>query len=146
MRRVKSIAGHALAVAIMVVTPAAVAHADDFQQFQSPSGNIFCNMPAFSGMSPEAVCEIVDRTWSPPPRSQDCVGEWGDRVTLVQGGWPAFTCHTDTTRDPRLPVLAYGESRSVANLTCASAPDGVTCTDTGTGHFFRISRESFELY
>ena len=135
-----------MALVLCALAPAAVAHAGEFQDFQSPSGNIFCEIAALSGTSPEAVCEIVDRTWTPPPRPQDCEGAWGDRIALAQGGWPALGCHTDTTRDPRLPVLAYGDSRSVAALTCTSAPDGITCTDTGTGHFFRISRESYELH
>lgn len=51
-----------------------------------------------------------------------------------------------TARDPSLPILAYGDSRSVASLTRTSAPAGITCTDTSTGHYFRISRESYELH
>jgi hypothetical protein len=30
-------------------------------------------------------------------------------------------------------------------MKCESQPAGVICTDTGTGHFFRISRDSLEL-
>jgi len=30
-------------------------------------------------------------------------------------------------------------------MTCDSEPSGMTCTDSSTGHFFRISRESYQL-
>lgn len=44
-----------------------------------------------------------------------------------------------------LQTLAYGQTRSIGAITCSSEPSGVTCTDSGTGHFFRVSRDSYEL-
>jgi hypothetical protein len=44
-----------------------------------------------------------------------------------------------------MPTLDYGQMRSVGAITCASEPSGVKCTDSSTGHFFRLSRESYEL-
>ena len=41
--------------------------------------------------------------------------------------------------------LAYGQTHTVDTITCGSEPPGVTCTDTGTGHFFRVSDESYQL-
>jgi hypothetical protein len=41
------------------------------------------------------------------------------------------------------PALAYGQTRSLGALTCDSEPSGMTCTDGSTGHFFRISRDSY---
>ena len=38
-----------------------------------------------------------------------------------------------------------GQTKSVGLMTCASEPSGVTCTDTSSGHFFRVSRDSYEL-
>jgi hypothetical protein len=31
----------------------------------------------------------------------------------------------------------------VRAITCGSEPYGVTCTDDSSGHFFRVSRESY---
>ena len=118
------------------------AHADTLYNFQSPSGNITCVMSALQGIAPEASCGIVDHTWVAPPRPQVCMGGWGDQIDLNQGSPPALVCHTDTTRGSGLPTLQYGQTRSVASLTCESTPAGITCTDFSTGHFFRISRES----
>ncbi len=75
-----------------------------------------------------------------------CDGEWGDRIGMDQGQPPALACHSDTTRGVGLPTLAYDASQSLASLTCTSAPTGITCADTGTGHSFRISRESYKLW
>jgi hypothetical protein len=42
-------------------------------------------------------------------------------------------------------TLDYGQTRSVGVMICASEASGVTCTDTSTGHFFRVSRDSYQL-
>ena len=44
---------------------------------------------------------------------------------------------------PRLPD--YGQKRSIGANTCGSEPSGMTCTDASTGHFFRMSSESYDL-
>lgn len=146
---VKILGRQTIAVATLALiasaAPAPVAHADDYYHFQSPSGNISCDMAAFSGIVPEVACEVVERTWTAPPRPQNCDAGWGDRIGMIQGSPPGLGCHSDTTRGMDLPTLAYGASRSLASLTCTSAPNGITCTDASTGHFFRISRESYEL-
>jgi len=46
---------------------------------------------------------------------------------------------------PGLKTLDYGRTYSRGAMTCDSELSGVTCTDTGTGHFFRVSRENYEL-
>ena len=131
---------------LLLLVPAAVAHADDLYQFQSPSGNIACVMAALSGTTPEVACEIVERTWNPPAKPATCDGDWGDRITLQQGATPALTCHTDTTRGLGLPALAYGTAHTLAGLTCASDEAGITCTDSTTGHYFSLSRDAYELH
>jgi Family of unknown function (DUF6636) len=138
-------AAAAMVAAITAVGPAAIAHADDVYQFQSPSGNITCVMSALQGDTPRASCGITDRTWVIPPRPMTCMGAFGDQITMVHGSSAALVCHTDTTRGTGLPTLQYGDTRSVASLTCVSQPAGITCTDSDTGHFFRISRESYEV-
>jgi len=42
-------------------------------------------------------------------------------------------------------ILNYGQARSAGTITCDSEPSGMTCTDSSTGHYFRMSRESNEL-
>jgi hypothetical protein len=54
-------------------------------------------------------------------------------------------CHGDTNFVPGLPILPYGQMRSAGPITCNSEASGVTCTDRSTGHFFRLSRESYQL-
>jgi hypothetical protein len=41
--------------------------------------------------------------------------------------------------------LDYGETAFSGAIRCAIEPAGITCTDTSTNHFFRLSRESYEL-
>ena len=143
MRTIAIVAGSTVFSA-MATIPATTAHADNLYQFQSPTGNITCVMAALAGTSPHVSCEIDDHTWLAPPRPPVCLGAWGDRIDMNQGDAAALSCHTDTTRGSGLPTLQYGDSRSLASITCASERSGITCTDTNTGHFFRISRESYE--
>ena len=44
-----------------------------------------------------------------------------------------------------LGTLAYGKTASAGTLTCDSETTGMTCTDSSTGHFFRVSWESYQL-
>jgi hypothetical protein len=57
-----------------------------------------------------------------------------------------LTCHGDTVRGTGYPVLQYGQTRSLNSVTCESQQSGITCTDTGTGHFFQLSRDTYELH
>jgi hypothetical protein len=133
-----------LSAPAMVLDPAA-ARAETYYQFQSPSGDIACAMGSL-GNKAFASCEITDHTWVAPPRPDRCEGEWGDRFELRQGTPPGLICSSDTLRGSNLPTLTYGSTWTVNPLTCASEPTGMTCTDGGTGHYFRVSRDSYELH
>lgn len=141
----KTLAAVPIVAAIAALGPPAVASADPFYQFQSPSGDVTCVMAAFQGDAPLASCGVTNPTYVMPPRPQSCEGAFGDQIDMVQGRSPAMVCHTDTTRGNGLPTLQTGETRSVASLSCTGEPAAVTCTDSSTGHFFRISRAAYTL-
>lgn len=44
-----------------------------------------------------------------------------------------------------LGTLAYGKTASAGTITCDSEPASMTCTDSSTSHFFRMSQESYQL-
>jgi hypothetical protein len=135
--------------AVAAVAQPAIARADANGAFgfQTPSGNIACSLgPAERGGTNGFVgCEIGEHTYSAPPRRPTCPLAWGDRFTLAQGGQPELACHGDTMRSPDLKTLDYGETAFSGAIRCSNEPAGITCTDTSTGHFFRLSRESYEL-
>ena len=130
---------------------AATARADSGVQFQSPSGNIFCEMHGDGGQGGVA-CEIANFTYELPPSPCEH-SAWGSRFALEQGSVPVMECHNDTIRPPHnfpgpnpdVPTLDYGQTRSVGAITCDSEPSGVTCTDTGAGHFFRVSTDAYQI-
>jgi len=132
-------------VAATIALPA-TAHADG-GSFQSPSGNIFCEM-GVGGVT----CEIGDHTYGLPPSPCEH-SAWGGRFSMDQGSAPVMECHNDTIRpsysspgpNPDVPTLNYGQTRSLGAITCDSEQSGVTCTDSRTGHFFRLSRDSYQL-
>ena len=134
----------ALLVATAATTPplAAIAHADDTITFQSPSGNVRCDI--FDSPVLEALCQIGDYTYATPSASPCDVGH---DFRLDQGKPAYLSCRYSALNSGfgPWPTLNYGQTRSLGAMTCDSEPSGVTCTDTSTGHFFRVSRESYQL-
>jgi hypothetical protein len=146
----------AAATVAATITLPATAHADDNRQkFASPSGNIQCVMDVDSDTAtPVALCQITDTTYVVPAgvarddtSGEPCSGS-GHRDFRLDPGEPGFIRCSYAALDGGVGLwttLEYGQSRSVGSLNCASEPSGVTCTDTSSGHFFRVSRESYEV-
>jgi hypothetical protein len=120
-------------------------------QFQSPSGSMMCTigtrMPP-SGTNPFVACEVMELALVPPPPV--CHQSFVGMFDLEQGGAPAkpSLCTPDyspVTPWSGYPILDYGQTRTVGAITCDSEPSTMTCTDTSTGHFFRVSRDSYQL-
>jgi hypothetical protein len=127
--------------------------------FQSPSGNIACDYQ--QGLDGDDAtgyvsCEVRDHTWVAPPAA--CTGPYNDREraqNMIRGdefplseGKPAeLGCYwgVGPLNTPHKSTLDYGQTLSVGTITCDSETSGVTCTDSSTGHFFRVSRESYDL-
>jgi hypothetical protein len=140
----------------------ATAHADfDYRRFQSPSGDILCvmlrnhdiNDPARYGTG-EGTCQVQDPTYAVPPRQYvggdgqlgTCdMQNWGSTFALPQGSPPHLDCVGGALVPPPLPTLEDGQAMSLGAVTCASEPSAMTCTDTSSGHFFRVSRDSYQL-
>lgn len=133
------------ATAAATVGLPATAHADS-DTFQTPSGNITCAMLPFNGTN-RANCQIINYTYQTPPKPPDCNTQWGDNWHLDQGNAnvPYTECHSGTNALPPIPTLDYGQTRTLGALICTSEPSGVRCTDNSTGHFFRLSRDSYQL-
>ena len=131
-------------VAAAIAIPATAQADPDYpngQSFQSPSGNVGCSL------SPDrASCEIKNYTWFIPPPPDYFVGGRGNIFILARGSAPvAGVWHSDHQFPDGSPTLDYGQSRTAGTITCDSESAGVTCTDSSTGHFFRVSRESYQV-
>ena len=142
-----------MATAAATIAVAAPAHADDtYLQFQSPPGNIRC---VLDGQHALAMCQISDYTYVVPPglpRDQSggpCPpGAGPGRDFRLDQGQPGYlTCTYSALASGFGPwtTLDYGQTRSVGVITCDSEPSGMTCTDSTSGHFFRVSRDSYQL-
>jgi hypothetical protein len=145
----------ALAALAALSTIPAAAHADDNDlMLITPSQNIRCAMVGQSE-TPYVACQLKNIDYVVPagtahdPGGAPCPSGTGSgNDVMLERGRPGFVaCSyaaigggvTDWT------TLAYGDSVSIAGMTCASESTALTCTDTGTGHFFRVSRESYEV-
>jgi hypothetical protein len=145
-RRGKSlIAALWIATAATGLALATAAHADTQYTFQSPSGNIVCIMWVPDTGAGGAACQNHRFTYAKPPPGQCDLGGWGSQIDLEQGALPEFECVSGVLALPPLPTLDYGQTHTVGVMTCASDTAGVTCTDTGTGHYFQMSHDSYQL-
>jgi hypothetical protein len=143
MKTIKTATLALIAPAMVAVTIAlpATAHAKAGPpSFQTPSGNITCWVD-----DKVASCEVDNRSYEPPPGNCALAQNFDWRhFWLEQGKSPEILC--DRQYDlPSAMTLDYGQTFSVGVMTCDSEPAGLTCTDNSTGHFFRVSRESYQL-
>jgi hypothetical protein len=139
--KIKMIAALSITTAAAALPLAAIAHAD---QFLAPSGNIGCAM-VDQGADSYAVCKVRDHTWVSPDSGGDyCTGA-GDMLLMFRGHAPSVCSHPDQIFVNSPSTLGYGQTRTVSAITCDSEQAGVTCTDSSTGHFFRVSRDSYQL-
>jgi hypothetical protein len=135
--------GMATVVAAIAVSP--IAQADpDYEMFQSPSGSIRCHMTVNYKGTRYANCTVEDATYAVPPDQCQLPGTVHlPQFVLAQGNAPDLSCVSGSVNPPT--TLDYGQTRSVGAITCSSEPSGVTCSDSSTGHFFQVSRDSYQL-
>lgn len=148
----------ATATAAATIALPATASADpndltQYENFLSPSGNINCSImlePPFdvngvhySGNN-GVQCELSDYTWQLP---QGCPsGVVGVAFRFDDAAPPDAGCWKYPNQLPLpWPTLNYGQTRSLGVISCDSEPSGIKCTNANTGHFFRVSRESYEV-
>ncbi len=116
-----------LIVALLAPAGAQAAYRD----FRSPSGQLAC---AFYSDAET-------------PRFVRC--EWdgvNDRaVTLGEAGKGRRVKVTDTVRNSKAKVLAYGKSTTFGKLRCTSRRTGITCRSKA-GHGFTISVEKQRVF
>lgn len=123
-------------------SPAATPPGDGEIEFQSPSGNIACRISPTG-----AACDIRSYHYLVPPEPNPVGCQlYGDRLELDAGGPGSLACHTGTFLGRSLPTQAYDTPLSSGQITCEiSEQAGVTCRDTLTRHFFRLSQQSYDV-
>jgi hypothetical protein len=129
--------------AAAAIALAATAHADPAYQVQSPSGNFACSMYTHDDGTGSATCEVAGDTAGPPlpcpspPASHRHFELDQGHAADVGCGYTLFV--------PGLPTLDYGQTRSAGAIACVSELSGMRCTDSSTGHCFRVSAQAYEL-
>jgi hypothetical protein len=142
-------------VACAMVGAAAIGSAGSAQanpyseQFQSPSGDISCNLVNYPptdklGFGKNFVqCDIVNQSWVPPRPPPEGRADATSTVVLMRGQLPivGYSPGALAALDP----VNYDQPLSAGVIACRSEQSAVKCIDTSTGHFFRVSKESYEL-
>src|ERR1700759_381325 len=153
--KIAMIAALSIATAATTLPLAAIAHADDHAQFASPSGNIRCATDVLSS-GPAVFCQIGHMTYAVPPglptderTGAPCEpGSDAGRDFRLDQGKPGIMRCTYSEVDSGFgawPTVDYGQTRSIGAITCDSEQSGITCTDSSSGHFFRVSSDSYQL-
>lgn len=134
------------------------APAFSYDVFQSPTGNILCQVGGqFAGVfggdsAPRAACHVGSFSGQAP--KPDCQGgvssiagagaidSSGRAVQGLCAGGQPFGYRGDRSS---LPVLAYGHATSDGRITCTSRDNGMTCEDLTSGEQFTVSRQAVSL-
>ena len=126
------------AATLAILAPSASAK---FKFFQTPSGNIACAMGGGA-----VRCDILEHSWSPPPKPSSCDVDWGNGVQVGRRDPASFVCAGDTVFSPNNRVLEYGEKTFKNRFSCASKQKGVRCKNHKSGHGFLLSRDKVKLF
>ena len=145
------ITGVCAAIAAATIGFAATSHANPFsEQFQTPSGDISCilvNSPPTDQHSLGknfVQCDVTDHSWvapQPPPQGR---ADATSTFVLMRGQAPIVGYSPGTVGDAG-PMLNGAQTPHGGAITCSTEQSAVKCTDTSTGHFFRVLPESYEL-
>jgi hypothetical protein len=145
------ITGGCTAIAAATISFAASSQASPFaEQFQSPSGDIACTLVASPPIDQHSVaknfvqCDIANHSWvapQPPPQGRP---DATSTFVLMRGQAP-IVGYSPGTLAAGGPMLDSAQAPSAGAITCSSEQSAMKCTDASTGHFFRVSRESYEL-
>jgi len=131
----------ALLPLLLLASPAA---ADEFLQFQSPTGNIHCYIA--TGDYAEVRCDMIELTPTYRQAPQGCDMDWGAYFTVgLSSRKGALACVGDTAINPDSVVLGYGKSIQLGGFECSSEKTGMTCTNPG-GHGFTLSKAKQRLF
>ena len=93
-----------------------------------------------------ARCDIANRSWTPPPKPASCPLDYGQGVEVGRSGSGHLVCAGDTALNAQATPLGYGQASRVGPISCVSATTGMTCTNTGNGHGFFISDQSYRTF
>lgn len=111
------------------------------RQLSSPSGNIWCSLEY--GIE----CWVFENSYDPIARPTDCDFDWAENQFFVTDtAGVRGICRSDSTFNEQPPVLSYGTTSIVNDAACASTEIAMLCWDTMSGHGFRVSRASYDLY
>lgn len=134
------------AAAFAILGSAATAHAvPEHLLFTDPSGNVKCEMTLNYKGQPYANCVVRHAAYAVTSDKCDFSGPANPQLGLTQGAKPDYSCVVASDNTPGDFRLDLGQTRSIGTITCDSEDFGVTCTDAGTGHYFRASTGSYDL-
>jgi hypothetical protein len=150
-RKIGMVAGACAIVGAAAIGSAESAQANPYsEQFQSPSGDISCNLVNYPptdklGFGKNFVqCDIVNQSWVPPRPPPPDRPDATSTFLLIRGQAPIVGYSPGTVGDGS-PMLDSAQAPSAGAITCRSEQSAMKCTDNSTGHFFRVSPESYEL-
>jgi hypothetical protein len=113
-------------VTVTVAPPAAIPvaqHVTESGPFQSPSGNIRCNMYTGTDGRSNALCAAVEHDWA-ATQPANCQANWGDRVDLEAGSAARFGCYGQDMQAPT-HTLGYGQIQTLGSISCDSETVGI---------------------
>ena len=120
------------ALACIALCSSAAAEADI--SFQSPSGNIRCEMTRGAPLAVRCDLGVDQQSYTNRPAS--CDGDWGTTFGLDQTGRGRLVCVSEGDPAPEVPdVLPYGRRAILDGIVCRSEISGVTCNNIQGGGF-----------
>ena len=149
MMNTRTVLAVSIAAAATTLTQPAIANAEPYSgyEFMDPSKNIWCAMRLYTDGENSAQCDIDKHNFAGPASDAagSCPQTEGYIFMLREAGAPEISCLHGSVIGSINYVLDYGQQRTEGAITCDSELSGMTCTNTTTGHFYRVSRDSYQV-
>ncbi len=116
-------------------------------EFGDPAKNIWCSLRLYPDGENTAQCDIDKHDFAGPEADATgpCPQTEGYIFMLRETDAPQIHCLHGSVLGTIYYVLDNGQSRTAGAITCDSQPSGIKCTNSQTGHYFRLSRSSYEV-
>lgn len=136
--------------ATLLLLPAAALGQDAPSTFQTPSGNILCQvLEAEDATQTQLNCDVLEFSNTPPAAPADCPWpeDFGHSFALPVSEGSAFRlCTHDSFNEPGIPVIGYGQAWEYGDyFRCTVERAGLTCQNQFGNGFF-LSRDNQEIY
>ncbi|WP_319532087.1 DUF6636 domain-containing protein [uncultured Cohaesibacter sp.] len=116
----------------------------DVWTFETPSGNIQCEVGQDFDVPTDIICRIIERQGATAlPRPSGCGQDWGHAFSMQDSGPVKGLCESASYERGGFSKAEYGLTAEFGGIYCHSSQKGLRCMNSdGNGFFLSRKKQS----